>query len=188
MKNLKVIVLMVGITLSLQCFAQEKGASFSLQYKGYYYLRTQQHGDALSLESNGALSPTKDGAAFMSSQKNATGTMWQLVPDENNKGWYRLKSKAAGNKKCLEANSPVDGSAKGGSSFMDDCRNVTGQLWIIELVSDKNGDNVYRLRSKAHGNDRSLEGNKPDGSRTGITFMDVTQNVTGQMWRLVPVK
>lgn len=188
MKILKSIGLMLIITTSLQSFAQERGVSFSPNYKGYFYLRTQQHGDALSLESNASLSPFKDGAAFMSAQKGATGTMWQLVPDANNKGWYRLKSKHMGVNKCLEANNPVNGSAKNGSSFMDDCQNVSGQLWVLELVSATNGDHLYRLRSMAHKKERSLEGNKPDGSRTGITFMDTNQNVTGQYWRLVPVK
>jgi hypothetical protein len=188
MKNLKVILLMMGIALSLQSYAQEKGVAFSAGDQGYFYLRTLQHGDKLSLESNGALSPFKDGSSFMSAQKRASGTMWQFVPVAGQAGWYHLQSKGAGKSKCLEANNPVTGSAKGGSSFMDNCGNVTGQLWKLELVSSNNGDYIYRLRSYAHGNDRSLEGNKPDGSRTGITFMDTTQDVTGQKWRLVRVK
>lgn len=187
MKNLKAIGLMLLITTSLQSFAQERGVSFSDNDNAFFYLRTQQHGDALSLESNDASSQTMDGAAFMSSQKGATGSMWQFVPAEGNEGWYHLKSINGGNDKCLEANSPVDGSAKGGASFMDNCQNVSGQLWKLELVSDTNGDHIYRIRSYAHGNDRSLEGNKPDGSRSGITFMDKTQNVLGQMWRLIIV-
>ena len=179
---------MLGIALSLQSFAQKPGVAFTPGDQGYFYLRTVRHGDKLSLESNGALSPFKDGSAFMSAQKRASGTMWQFVPVEGHDGWYHMKTRGAGTGKCLEANNPVTGSAKGGSSFMDNCGNVTGQLWKLELVSSNNGDHIYRLRSYAHGNTRSLEGNKPDGSRTGITFMDTTQNVSGQMWRLVQVK
>lgn len=189
MKNLKLILFMLGMAFSLQSYAQKPGVAFSPDDKGYFYLRTVRHGDKLSLESNGALSPFKDGSAFMSAQKRATGTMWQFVPVEGQDGWYHMKSKGAGTGKCLEANNPVTGSAKGGSSFMDNCSNVTGQLWQLELISDEDSDdNIYRIRSYAHGDVRSLEGNSPDGSRTGITFMDTTQDVSGQQWRLVRVK
>lgn len=165
----------------------ERGNSFSPNYKGWYYLRTQLSGDALSLESNGATSKYMNGAAFMSSQKGATGTMWKFVPDTQHPGWYRLKSKDQGDNKCLESNgkeSPVHG----GASFMDDCKDVSGQLWVLELVTVKNGDHVYRLRSMLGDKKVSLEGNEPGGSKGGNAFMDNTQNVSGQMWRLVPVK
>lgn len=179
---------MVAISLSSQSYAQERGHSFSPNYKGYYYLRTQLSGDDLSLESNGAASPIMNGAAFMSSKKGATGTMWQLVPDEKNKGWYRLKSKDQGNNKCLESNTN-DSDVKGGAAYVDECKDVLGQLWKLELVSSKNSDHTYRVRSMLHGNNFALEGNKPDASsHAGNTFIDKTQNVTGQMWRLVPVK
>ena len=82
------------IAVSSQSFAQERGNSFSPNYKGYYYLRTAFTGDDLSLEANEATSKTMNGAAFMSSQKGATGTMWQLVA--NGDGWYRLKTKFTG--------------------------------------------------------------------------------------------
>ena len=48
-------------------------------------------------------------------------------------GWYRLKTKFQGDKKCLEGNeagSPV----KQGAAFMDDCKGVSGQLW--QLVAE----------------------------------------------------
>lgn len=180
------LVLTVGLTS--QSYAQERGNSFSPNYKGYFYLRTQLSGDDLSLESNSAGSKTMDGAAFMSSQKGATGTMWQLVQDPQNKGWYRLKSKHMGDNKCLEGNGKSS-NVKGGGSFMDDCKNVSGQLWRLDLVSSTNGDHIYRLRTMGGANTVSLEGNKPEGtSNAGRAFMDDTQNVSGQMWRLVPVK
>jgi len=173
--------------LTLQSFAQDRGVSFSPNYKGYYYLRTQFTGDALSLESNGSKSDFLNGSSFMSSQKGATGTMWQLVPDAKNKGWYRLKSKDQGNDKCLEANTE-DGSKKGGRSFMDNCKDVTGQLWRLDLVSSTNGNHIYRLRTMLHGDTYSLEGNKVENKseHSGNAFMDKTRNVTGQMWKLVP--
>jgi Ricin-type beta-trefoil lectin domain-like len=188
MKILKTLSILLFIGLTLTSYAQERGHSFSPNYQGYYYLRTAFTGDALSLESNGSSSSTMSGASFMSSQKGATGTMWKLVPDAKNKGWYRLKSKDQGDGKCLEANSA--GGEKEGRSFMDNCQDVTGQLWRLDLVSATNGDHLYRLRTMAHGNDFSLEGNNRVNNAvySGNSFMDKTQNVSGQMWRLVPVQ
>ncbi len=187
MKKLKNVILLTFLGLSLHANAQERGHSFTPNYKGWYYLRTQFTGDDLSLESNGAASPTMNGGSFMSSQKGATGTMWKFVPDEQNKGWYRLKSRDQGDGKCLEGNGK-DSPFKGGAAFMDDCKNVTGQLWRLDLVSSKDGNHIYRLRTKAGANSLSLEGNKPGSSSNGgNAFMDNDQNVSGQMWRLVPV-
>lgn len=188
MKVVKLIVLVLLTAVISQLYAQERGRSFSPNFTGYYYLRTQFTGDDLSLECNGAESDFMNGAAFMSSDKGKSGQMWKLVPDPQNRGWYRLQTALHGNKKCLECNGK-DSSVKGGASFMDNCQNVSGQLWRLELVSANNGDHIYRLRSMLHGSVYSLEGNKPDGkSNTGNTFMDKTQNVSGQMWRLVPVE
>lgn len=188
MKNLKASVLLImAVCLTSLTFAQERGTSFTPNYKGWYYLRTQFTGDDLSLESNGAASTYMNGGSFMSPQKGATGTMWQLVPDTKNVGWYRLKSKDQGTNKCLEANGK-DSPVHGGAAFMDDCKDVSGQLWKLELVSSNNGDHIYRLRSMSGGNKVSLEGNKIGGSKGGNSFMDNTQNVSGQMWRLVPVQ
>lgn len=188
MKKLKATILIImAASLTSLTFAQERGRSFTPNYKGYYYLRTQSAGDELTLESNGAASTYMNGAAFMSSQKGASGTMWQLVPDADNAGWYRLKSKDQGANKCLEANgkeSPVHG----GASFMDDCKNASGQLWVLELVSSAKGDHIYRLRSMLGAKKVSLACNKPGGDKGGNAFMDNTQNVPGQMWRLVPVQ
>lgn len=185
--KLKNMFVFLMIAFTSQSFAQERGHSFTPNYKGWYYLRTQFTGDDLSLESNGAASKIMNGASFMSSQKGATGTMWQLVADTTNKGWYRLKSKDQGDGKCLEANGK-DSPVHGGASFMDDCKNVSGQLWVLELVSSVNGDHIYRLRIMGGDKKVSLEANKPGGIKGGNAFMDTTQNVSGQMWRLVPVK
>lgn len=187
MKNLKLAFLALLTAGTTGILAQERGNSFSPNYQGSYYLRTAFTGDELSLEGNDANSKTMNGAAFMSSQKGATGTMWQLVPDGEQKGWYRLKTKANGSNKCLESNSK-ESSVKGGASFMDDCKNVSGQLWRLDLVSNNNGDHLYRLRSMLHQDKSALEGNKPGGDKGGNSFMNNTQNVSGQMWRLVPVK
>lgn len=183
--KLRTIFMFLVIVVSSQSFAQERGNSFSPNYKGYYYLRTAFTGDDLSLEANDATSKTMNGATFMSSQKGAAGTMWQLVA--NGDGWYRLKTKSTGANKCLESNGK-ESNVKGGAAFMDDCKNASGQLWRLDLVSSNNGDHLYRLRSKLHQNNQALEGNKQGGDKGGNSFMNVTQNASGQMWRLVPVK
>lgn len=187
MKKIKITFLAIILAGTTGISAQERGRSFSPNFKGHYYLRTAFTGDDLSLEANEAHSKTMNGAAFMSSQKGATGTMWQLIPDAGQRGWYRLKTRHTGENKCLESNgkeSPV----KNGAAFMDDCKNVSGQLWRLDLVSSNNGDHLYRLRSMLHQNNQALEGNKPGGDKGGNSFMNNTQNVSGQMWRLVPVE
>ena len=98
-----------------------------------------------------------------------------------------MKTKSTGANKCLESNGK-ESNVKGGAAFMDDCKNASGQLWRLDLVSSNNGDHLYRLRSKLHQNNQALEGNKQGGDKGGNSFMNDTQNVSGQMWRLVPVK
>ncbi len=187
MNSFKFLALVLLTAVISQLYAQERGRSFSPNFAGYYYLRTEFTGDALSLECNGVESTFMNGAAFMSSDIGKSGQMWKFVPDPQNAGWYRLQTALHGNKKCLECNGK-NSSVKGGASFMDNCQNVSGQLWRLELINVNNGDHLYRLRSMLHGDGYSLEGNKPDISfANGNSFMDETQNVTGQMWRLVPV-
>ena len=187
MKKIKILIITLLITGVSKVQAQQRGHSFTPNYKGYYFLRTVFTGDELSLESNGAASKVMNGAAFMSPQHGASGTLWQLVADSNNRGWYRLKSRDQGEGKCLEANGK-DSPVHGGASFMDDCKNVTGQLWVLELVSSANGDHIYRFRVMGGDKKISLEGNKPGGYKNGNIFMNDSQNVTGQMWRLVPAQ
>jgi hypothetical protein len=180
MKKMKFALLALLIATSFGAVAQTKGVKFDPNYKGYYYLRTQFTGDELSLESNGAESPTMNGAAFMSSQKGATGQQWQFVPVAGQNGWYRLQTRLHGDKKSLEGNGK-DSPVKGGASFMDNPQNVSGQFWKLEDA----GNGYYRLRTMLHGDKNSLEGNKQGGSKGGNSFMDNTQNVSGQLWYLV---
>lgn len=188
MKTLQAILIVMFLGLTLTSYAQERGHSFSPNYQGYYYLRTAFTGDQFSLESNDPTSSYMNGAVFMTDEQGVTGTMWKFVPDNQNKGWYRLKSAFQGDRKCLECNGSSS-DVKNGAAFMDDCKNVSGQLWRLELVSSANGDHLYRLRSMLHGNDASLEGNRSNGdAEAGNSFMDATQDVSGQYWRLVPVK
>jgi hypothetical protein len=97
------------------------------------------------------------------------------------KGWYRLKTVFQGANKCLEGNeagSPV----KQGAAFMDDCKNVSGQLW--QLVPE---GEFYRLKTQFQGDQKCLEGNQAASTvKGGAAFMDTCQNVSGQLWRVIP--
>lgn len=186
MKKIKFAFLALLTAGTTGIFAQERGHSFSPNQKGYYNLRTLFTGDDLSLEANGAASRDMNGAAFMSSQRGASGTMWQFVADNSQPGWYRLKSQSQGNNKCLDANGKDRVHLHGGAVFMENCNYSSGQFWKLELVSSANSDHIYRLRAMSFGVTQSLEGNKP-GLGNGNAFMDDNQNVTGQMWRLIPV-
>lgn len=168
--------------LAFHAFAQTKGEKFDPKYTGYYLLKTKFTGDGQALECNGAESKTMNGAAFMSSQNGAIGQQWKFVADASNPGYYRMQTKLHGTKKCLEGNGK-DSPFKNGASFMDDCKNVTGQLWKVEDV----GNGYYRLRAKSQGDKTSLEA-KVEGKHGNNTFLDDTRNVTGQFWYFVKVK
>lgn len=170
---------MAGVT-SLN--AQTKGVKFDPDYNGYYLLKTQYTGDGQALECNNAESKTMNGAAFMSSQNGATGQLWKFVAVEGNPGYYRMQTKLHGDNKCFEGNGK-DSPVKGGASFMDDCKNVSGQLWKVEDL----GNGYYRLRAMSQGNATSLEAKVP-GAHGNNTFLDNTRNVTGQFWYFVKAR
>ena len=179
MKRLNFFVTLV----LLVTFVSTTNAQFDPNYKGFYYLQTQFRGDAEMLESNGAASKTMNGAAFMSTQKGATGQQWKFVPEPGKPGFYRLKTLAGKDELCLEGNQ-MRGTYKNGVSVMMKCQNVSGQLWKVEDA--KNG--FYRLITLFKGNEFCLEGNKAGGgAKDGNAFMDTRQNVSGQMWKFVKV-
>lgn len=182
MKKIKILMLALSIATSVSVYAQAKGDAFDPNYDGYYLLKTWYTGEGLSLESNGAESKYMNGAAFMSTQKGATGQQWKFVEDKGNPGYYRMQTKLHSNKKCLEGNGK-DSPFKNGASFMDDCKNVSGQLWKIELQD--NG--YYRIHAMSQGNETSLEA-RVDGTHGNNTFLDTFRDVTGQYWYLIKVK
>ncbi|MEZ4886008.1 MAG: RICIN domain-containing protein [Chitinophagales bacterium] len=90
-------------------------------------------------------------------------------------GWYRLKTQFQGEGKCLEGNQ-AGSKVHGGAAFMDDCQNVSGQLWKIEDA----GNGYYRLKTQFRGEGECLESN----NGTNPAFMDKVQNVSGQLWKI----
>ncbi|MEM7555763.1 MAG: RICIN domain-containing protein, partial [Cyanobacteria bacterium P01_A01_bin.84] len=115
---------------------------------------------------------------------SSTVTAIAAQPEANR--FYKLTTKFLEKEnKCLEGNKLARGSTLNGAAFMDNCQNVTGQLW--KLVPAGNG--YFRLQTKfLEKENKCLEGNKLARGSTlnGAAFMDNCQNVTGQLWKLVP--
>ncbi len=101
---------------------------------GYYQLTTLFVEDkGLVLEGNGGVDSnnTLGGAAFMSPQKDATGTMWKVLPKSN--GLFQLTTLFVEDKGLvLEGNGGVDSNnTLGGAAFMSPQTNASGTLWKI---------------------------------------------------------
>lgn len=149
----------------------------------YFRLKTLFRGDNECLEGNRRDSPVRKGSAFMDNCQNVTGQLWRTEPAGN--GFYRLKTQFRGDNECLEGNRR-DSPVRDGSAFMDSCQNVTGQFWKLEPTSR---DGFYRLKTRFRGDNECFEGNRRDSPvRNGSAFMDSCQNVSGQLWEVVPVE
>ena len=101
---------------------------------GYYHLTTVfQEPEGKVLEGN-KVTPTSflGGAAFMSPDKKASGTMWKAIPA--GRGYYFLTTRFLEDEGLvLEGNKVAEGSTLGGAAFMSPDK-ATGTLWkFIEL-------------------------------------------------------
>jgi len=101
-------------------------------------------------------------------------------------GYYRLQTMfQAPEGKCLEGNRYDRQSTLGGAAFMDDCQNVSGQLW--EFLDQGNG--YYKLTTMFQSPEgKCFEGNNLQQTSVlqGGAFLDDCQNVSGQFWKIVP--
>ncbi|EKU99354.1 hypothetical protein Lepto7375DRAFT_1381 [Leptolyngbya sp. PCC 7375] len=88
--------------------------------------------------------------------------------------------------KCLEGNRLAPESVLEGAAFMDDCQNVSGQFWKI-IPADGGYFKLTTMFLEDEG--KCLEGNRlaPDSVLGGAAFMDTCQNVSGQLWKKIPV-
>lgn len=162
----------------------------------YYFLQNMAgEGPNLCLEGQGGPAPDSgavlDGAAFMSNCQAVAGQQWRLVDAGN--GYYKLQNMIGeAQNLCLEGQggaAPGSGAVLDGAAFMDACQDVTGQFW--KLIDLANG--YYRLQNMA-GEEPNLclegQGGAAPGSGAvldGAAFMDDCQDVTGQLWKLMPV-
>lgn len=79
---------------------------------------------------------TLGGAAFMDNCQNVSGQFWKLVPAGN--GYFRMKTQFLEKEnKCLEGNRFAPSSTLKGAAFMDNCQNVSGQLWKFKPIKTR---------------------------------------------------
>jgi hypothetical protein len=142
----------------------------------------------LFLEGNGGFNPgnTLGGAAFMSPQVNASGTIWKMIPLSN--GFFHLTTSFVEDKGLvLEGNGGFDSNnTLGGAAFMSPQKDASGTMW--KMIPFPNG--LFQLTTlfvEAKG--LVLEGNGGfDSNNTlgGSAFMSPQTNASGTMWRFVP--
>jgi hypothetical protein len=122
------------------------------------------------------------GTSVMTPCAGQSGQLFEAVPS-NVDGFVKLRTLDRGPNECLEGNAPESGTMNG-AAFMDDCQDVSGQLWRFTPTQH---DGFYRLQTAWRGEGECLEANGR-GSQVhgGAAFMDTCQDVTGQYWRVVP--
>jgi len=105
---------------------------------------------------------------------------------QNLDGWFKLQTMfQAPEGKCFEGNRFAPDATLGGAAFMDNCQNVSGQLWKFEDA----GNGYYRMKTMFQEPEgKCFESNKVAAGATlgGASFMDNCQNVSGQLWQLIP--
>ncbi len=160
----------------------------------YYQLQTQlTESDNKCLEGQGGEAPGSgavlDGAGFMDDCQEVTGQSWKFVPEADVDGYYRLQNQIGEeNNLCAEGNRLAEESVLGGALVMMPCDDVSGQFWKLADA----GDGYYRLQTQfLEAENKCLEsqGGAAPGSDAvleGAAFMNDCQDVTGQLWLLVP--
>lgn len=101
---------------------------------GYFELTTMfVEPKGLVLEGNGGYDPhnTLGGAAFMSPQVGASGTLWKKIPLPN--GYFQLTTMFVESKGLvLEGNGGCNpNNTLGGSAFMSPQKDASGTMWKI---------------------------------------------------------
>lgn len=148
----------------------------------WYKLKTLFQGPNKCLEGNRlAASSTLGGAAFMDTCQNVSGQSWRFVPIRNRPGYYRMKTRFQGAGKCFEGNRFAPSSTLGGAAFMDNCQNVSGQMWKIK----NRGSQYFTLTTLfRESSNECLEGNafKPTSTLGGAAFMSKCKPFSGQLF------
>lgn len=143
----------------------------------------------LHLEGNGGYDSknTLDGAAFMSPQPNASGTIWKAIELDN--GYFQLTTDFVEDKGLvLEGNGGYDAkNTLGGAAFMSSQKNASGTMW---KKIDK-GNGYFQLTTMFKENDGLvLEGNGGYDSKNtlgGAAFLSPQVNASGTYWKMIEV-
>jgi len=144
----------------------------------------------LVLEGNGGLSAnnTLGGAAFLSPQRNASGTMWKKIPLDN--GFFQLTTLFTEKKGLvLEGNGGLDkNNTLDGAAFMSGQRNASGTMWK-KIPLDNGHFQLTSMFMESKG--VVLEGNGGfDAKNTlgGAAFLSGQLNASGTMWKMIPIQ
>lgn len=154
--------------------------AFTPEPNAYYGLRTYNREGKCLRGNRFAAGRPLGGATFMDDCRRGSGQAWKFVPVGRN-GVYRMKTMAGGPGKCLEGNAFHPSSTLRGAAFMDNCQNVSGQLWKIKLRGAYfTLTTVFR---EPHG--ECLEGNdvSPKSTLGGASFMSGCRPFTGQLFK-----
>ena len=75
------------------------------------------------------------GGAFMADCQDVAGQLWKLVESDVD-GYYRLQTAfLEAENMCLESNRVTEDAYLGGAAYMDDCQDVSGQLWKLDPIA-----------------------------------------------------
>jgi len=156
----------------------------------YYFLTPMSvEEQGLHLEGNGGFNPayTLGGSAFMSSQPNASGTMWKFI--ESGNGLYFMTTLAVENQGLhFEGNGGVShDNTLGGAAFMSPQADASGTMWKLTEL-----DNGYFQLTTLFVESKGLvlEGNgglNPAYTLGGAAFMSPQTDASGTMWTFVAV-
>jgi len=130
--------------------------------------------------------PTADASSTSGDALDLSSLPAAVLPDTD--VYYQLQTQLTeSGAMCLEGQggaAPDSGAVLDGAGFMNDCQEVTGQLW--KFVPDIDG--YYRLHNQiGEENGLCAEGNRlaEDSVLGGALVMMPCDDVTGQLWKLL---
>lgn len=182
MTNCDVVTGQIWTATLLTDFQLPPPSGFTPKENTYYQLQTQLSQSLGQCFEGNFVDEASDlgGASLMTACADVTGQQWRFLPEAD--GFYKMQTRfLEGSNQCLESGKVDPGDFLGGASRMDDCSNVSGQLWtIIDLA-----DGTFQLQSLfRQAENECLEGNQVAETSTlgGAAFMTRCENVTGQSW------
>ena len=97
----------------------------------YFQLTTEgTPGLCLQAERGADGGQSAGGGARMVACGDEPGQKW-LFTDSGVEYYYRLQNQAGGSEGCLEGNRVSQGAYLDGAAFLDNCQDVSGQLWRV---------------------------------------------------------